>query len=86
MKIKCFFGHKFGSVQSDGWQYCGMCGKATKPNPCIHGHIWKEVKRYSYIWKKPGTEIVYKNDDQIAYQCSGCGKTKSEWLFGVGGE
>lgn len=75
--MKCLFGHKFGRIEEDGWQYCERCGKAQKPNPCAKFHQWEELERWGYsciygTWK----------DFKVVYRCKVCSATKTEWLYG----
>lgn len=71
----CFFGHKFGKIERDGYQYCIKCGKAHIPP---HEHRWilkKETDVYTQSWgwgqvSKLPTNIIY------FYECSICGETK----------
>lgn len=73
----CIFGHKLGSIQKDGFQYCSRCGKAILA-PCKHN--WKLIasihKKYDWSY-----QLVYgkiENYIEKIYECSKCKEIKKE--------
>lgn len=81
--MSCFFGHKFGKIEADGYQYCTVCGKASKPkpiHPCINGHKWVEESRLG--WSGWSEFSGHWKDWQIAERCNACGENRTRWLFG----
>ena len=79
----CIFGHKFGAVQTDGFQYCAKCGKAKKPtipHPCVNGHVW--VDEYSQQYRSTHTDGwsgAQRVNISIEYfqKCKVCGHKRS---------
>lgn len=80
--MNCLFGHKFGKIEADGYQYCIKCGLARKPstqNPCENGHSWEEIAELKYEGYYMGTSWT---DYKVAYKCKNCGEVKSQWRYG----
>jgi ribosomal protein S27AE len=86
----CFFGHKFGKLTEDGYQYCGRCGIAVKPNPCTSGHIWQTKSITPYKGQHPdanlGSERTWVErkwkDNKLSQVCERCGEHQTIWEFG----
>jgi len=79
----CFFGHKFGKLTEDGYQYCERCGIAVKPNPCAQGHKWqtKSVMPYKGQYNDYGIEKHWA-DNKLSQVCEHCGGRQTIWEFG----
>ncbi len=80
----CFFGHNFGLIQPDGFQYCSGCGKARKPSiphPCVNGHLWKDDKTDTYIRTTYGPRGTSQEETlrQTFQTCSTCGGKRNVW-------
>ena len=79
--MKCIFGHKYGTVQSDGFQYCARCGIARKPvikPPCeLNGHMWVDTGQVLNFFErniygeKSCTKVL------ISQRCSVCNNYRS---------
>ncbi len=41
----CFWSHKFGKVEADGFQYCVKCNFARKPDPPSCNHNWETIHK-----------------------------------------
>lgn len=67
-----FCWHKYGNVQSDGYQYCIKCNKAIVA-PCVH--IYSKIATF-----KGQTRSSMGNRDFVEYhlQCTKCGTMKKE--------
>jgi hypothetical protein len=72
--FKCLFGHSFGRIEPDGFQYCKTCGKAILPNLCENGHQWVETGENEYVvtsnygqWK----------DYYVPQKCARCNERRS---------
>lgn len=61
--------HSFGTVQTDGYQYCKKCGLAV-PVPCQHQ--WAKMSQWGTESRLTGN--MYKI--QLLYECRKCGETK----------
>lgn len=80
----CIFGHKFGPVQTDGFQYCAKCGNAKKPtipHPCADGHTWKDDRTENYVESSynrygGGTSVDKRQTFQT---CTRCGSKRNIW-------
>lgn len=77
----CFFGHSFGRVETDGFQYCNKCGEAHKPaspHPCANGHIWLTEETQEYLLRRSNPFHAQKEGKQIQYfqSCSRCGEKR----------
>jgi hypothetical protein len=70
----CIFGHKYGKVESDGFQYCATCGNANKPHPCANGHIWVDTENQAYT-----NSYELRSWKTIKYwqTCKVCGEKRS---------
>ena len=79
--MSCFFGHNFGKIESDGFQYCTKCGKAIKPNPCENGHLWVDVAEKTTNWRNNHTGELVRWNVEVAQKCSVCGDRRSVWKF-----
>ena len=79
--MSCFFGHKFGRVELDGYQYCSKCGAAKKPSiphPCCNGHMWVDYRTEGY------THYSYEGEqkkEQIFQTCKVCGEKRTTWQY-----
>ena len=79
----CIFGHKFGLVQTDGFQYCSKCGNAQQPSiphPCVNGHLWVDEYEQRYTNTNTcGLTGGIRQYTSIEYfqECSRCGKKRS---------
>lgn len=84
--MKCFFGHKFGVIQPDGYQYCATCGKAQKPaeaqkpHPCAQGHVWQTLQEWGYSGGD-GFGSTWR-DYKVSQVCTGCSEHRSFWKYG----
>ena len=65
----CFFNHKLGPVQKDGYQYCSKCGKAFAVE-C--NHKFKIIK-----------EVKFCDDIVFVSTCINCGKMKKYSSAGI---
>ena len=75
--MKCFFGHSFGRVEADGFQYCKSCGIAQQPeipSPCKNGHAWRDTGEPDY---KIVTNYGQWTEYYVAQKCSRCGDRRS---------
>ena len=70
----CIFGHKYGKVEEDGFQYCQSCGKATAP-PCAHK--WETIESYDILIG------IHKRKAGLSYikECKKCGKLRKEEIL-----
>jgi hypothetical protein len=76
--MRCFFGHKFGKIENDGFQYCQRCGMAANPNPCDGGHIWCDNEILNYHYAYGYKEGVKKK--QVFQTCTTCGEKRAIWI------
>lgn len=65
--------HKFGKVQSCGFQYCEHCGFARQPkqNPCQHK--WRDKHTL-----EKGNELLGCCEFIYVLQCEHCGDIKTK--------
>lgn len=80
----CFWGHKFGKITDDGYQYCGRCGLATKPSPphpCANGHQWETESSLGYTGYDTWGEGHWR-DWKLAQVCKRCNQRQTIWQFG----
>lgn len=80
----CIFGHKFGVVHVDGFQYCSKCGEARRPSiphPCVNGHIWRDDKMENYTETSYGTYGTRQERSrrQTFQTCTRCGEKRNIW-------
>ena len=68
---------KFGKIQEEGCQYCGVCGKAFFPKHYCQ-HIWKiiETNDISMV-SKMDYNNKYPIGKMYVLQCSLCGELKN---------
>lgn len=77
----CFFGHKLGKVEADGYQYCLRCGTAVKPNPCANGHTWRDDREQMYMeteYQVYGQKREHQRR-QTFQTCTVCGEKRDVW-------
>lgn len=68
----CF--HKYGKVESDGYQYCKKCGKAIVP-PCQHE--WEDTTSFILLHPRDFKTEVGKKYIQHCKHC----KDMREFVF-----
>ena len=75
--IKRLFGcrHIYGPVQSDGYQYCKLCGRAIiAPRNEVCNHKWETERIMTTSNAYTGNVIKYT----YILKCSRCGEMKTE--------
>ena len=65
--------HKYGAVNSNGYQYCVECNLARYV-PKVCEHVWKIIEQ------REVTNIMYNSRIGFIYvqECDKCGEIKSE--------
>lgn len=73
----CFFNHRYGKVESDGFQYCQKCGLGRMPK---HKHEWEILEKASIVRRVDGTEI----GTSLILKCKICGEIsgKNHYIWG----
>ena len=70
--------HKFGPVQTDGYQYCQKCGIATRPLPTrlapCEQHDWREIDRFERVNALTGHYLV----SVYVMRCAVCGEMEEK--------
>ena len=80
--MNCFFGHSFGKVETDGFQYCAKCGTAQKPtisHPCANGHVWTDEFIQKYTLTTYGYGNTERKQIQTFQKCINCGEKRTIW-------
>lgn len=78
--MACFWSHKFGKVEPDGFQYCLTCQMARKPEQPHCVHEWETVKEIELARKEKINyeSVMVKYGFLYVLRCKKCGQIDSK--------